>query len=64
LYELELVLQAAIEARETAISDRERTQAALDAAHAEVADLRNSTSWRVTAPLRKLSERVRGRTNG
>lgn len=64
VYELELALEAALVARDAAIADRDRVQARLDAANAAVADLRNSTSWRVTSPLRKLSERVRGRRHG
>jgi hypothetical protein len=64
VYELQLALQEALDARDAAIRDRDRVQSALDAANAEVADLRGSTSWRVTAPLRKVSERVRGRANG
>jgi hypothetical protein len=64
VYELQLALEAALEACDDAIRDRDRIQSALDAVNAEVADLRGSTSWRVTAPLRRLSERVRGRANG
>lgn len=42
-----------------ATRQRDDAQVALDGARARVADLESSTSWRSTAPLRSLTERLR-----
>ena len=67
LFELEAALGAVIEDRDNARAERDEALRALDAARAElsarqaeIVDLRGSTSWRVTSPLRRLSARLRG----
>ncbi|MGG5811359.1 hypothetical protein [Falsiroseomonas sp. CW058] len=50
--------EAARAAQAAAVAERDAARAERDAARAELAALRASTSWRVTAPLRRLARRL------
>jgi hypothetical protein len=69
--DLELALATAVDERDAALAACNDAHAAIDlvraeadGARAEVAALRRSTSWRITAPLRRLSDMVRGAPRG
>lgn len=54
-------LQSALELAETRAGETERTHTDLLGALAQIQQLRNSSSWRVTKPLRAASDVLRGR---